>query len=216
MKAIICSALLLLPQLAGAGELQPILTTSGKTLLREDFTGAEIPKTFRTLESAASFSVVDGALQVVSRAGQERSTHGIFIVSARDLTISMRVKFTAPGTLYLGIDGYKEKFKGNTHLVRFSLTPERMAWDQHRGGPESKHAVGEAMKSARTAKQPLATPTAAQLGDPTFFRIEEIASKAIACSVGEWHELMLEVNGNELLAQVDGKTLPATAFRPTG
>ena len=99
--------------------------------------------------------MVEGALQAVSRAGQERSTHGVFMVKAHDLTIAFAVKFTAPGSLFIGVDGYKAEFNGNTHLVRFSLTPERIAWDQHRGGPESKHAVGEAMKAARAAKQPL-------------------------------------------------------------
>ncbi|HEY6167828.1 MAG TPA: hypothetical protein VI454_07300 [Verrucomicrobiae bacterium] len=196
---------------AWAGDPQPLLTTPGKMLVSEDFSGPEIPKTFRTLESAASFSIVDGALQAVSRPGQARSTHGVFMVKARDLTMSFAVKFTAPGTLYVGVDGYKESFKGNTHLLRFSLSPERMAWDQHRGGPDSKHAVGEAKKSARAAKRPLPTATSEQLADPDFFRIEPLASKPVACGVGEWHEVLIEVSGNELVAQLDGEKLLATA-----
>ena len=63
---------------------------------------AELPKTFRTLESAASFSIVEGALQAVSRAGQERSTHGVFMVKAHDLTMSFAVKFTALGGDVIG------------------------------------------------------------------------------------------------------------------
>ncbi len=204
-------ALLLIVLAAHGVELSPLMTTPGKVLVAEDFSGAEMPKTFRTLESAASLSIVEGSLQAVSRAGQERVTHGIFMVKAHDLTMRFAVKFTTPGTLYIGVDGYKEEFKGNTHLVRFSLAPERMAWDQHRGGPESKHAVGEAMKAARAAKQPLPLPTAGQLVDPSFFRIEELASKPIACSVGEWHEVLLEVSGNELVAQVDGEKLVTTS-----
>ncbi len=190
---------------------QPLMTTTGKTLVAEDFAAAEIPETFRTLESAASFSIVDSALQAVSRAGQERSTHGAFMVKAHDLSIAFAVKFTAPGSLYIGLDGYKEEFKGNTHLVRFSLTTERMAWDEHRGGPESKHAVGEAMKAARAAKQPLPQATAAQLTDSSFFRIEELAIRPITCAVGEWHQVLLEVSGNELVAQVDGERLFASS-----
>ncbi|HSI62123.1 MAG TPA: hypothetical protein VLE43_03365, partial [Candidatus Saccharimonadia bacterium] len=108
--------------------------------------------------------------------------------------------------------GFKESFKGNTHLVRFSLTPERIAWDQHRGGPESKHAVSEAVKAARAARQPLPKGTPEQLTDPNFFRIEELASRTIKCAVGEWHEVLLEVSGNELVAQVDGEKLFATAL----
>jgi hypothetical protein len=198
------------PVVRAAG-LEPLITTTGKTLVSEDFAGPEIPPTFRTLESAASFSIVEGALQGVSRPGQASSTHGVIVVKAHDLTISFAMKFNAPGTLYIGVDGYKEQFKGNTHLVRFSLSPERMAWDQHRGGPESKHAVGEAMKAARAAKQPLPTPTAAQLADPDHFRIEPLGSKPFACTMGEWHEVLIEVSGNELVAQVDGQKLLVTA-----
>lgn len=191
-------------------ELRPLITTTGKVLVSEDFSGAEIPKTFRTLESAASFSMVEGALQAVSRAGQKQSTHGVIVAKARDLTLSFAVKFTNPGALYIGVDGFKEAYKGNTHLVRFELTPERMAWDQHRGGPESKHAVGEAMKAARAAKQELPKATAEQLADPNFFRIEALAAKKIVCAPDEWHEVMIEVSGNELMAQMDGEKLAAT------
>ncbi len=196
---------------ARGADLQPLITTTGKTLVAEDFSAAEIPATFRTLESAASFSIVEGALEAVSRAGQERSTHGAFMVKAHDLTIAFSVKFIAPGSLFIGVDGYKEEFKGNTHLVRFSLTPERMAWDEHRGGPESKHAVGEAMKAARKAKQPVPNATAEQLADPSFFHIEDLTSREIVCAAGEWHDVLLEVSGNELVAQVDGEKLRATA-----
>jgi hypothetical protein len=122
------------------------------------------------------------------------------------------VKFTASGALYIGVDGYKESFKGNTHLVRFSLTPERIAWDQHRGGPEQKHATSEANRAARAAKQSLPPPTAAELADPDHFHIEALTSKKITCAVGEWHEVLLEVSGNELVAQMDGETLFATAL----
>jgi hypothetical protein len=201
-----------LVSLSSAADPQPLLTTTGKSIVAEDFSAPDIPKTFRTLESAASFSIVDGALQAVSRAGQASSTHGIFIAKAHDLTIAFAMKFTAPGVLYIGVDGYKESFKGNTHLVRFSLTPERMAWDQHRGGPDSKHAVGEAMKAARAAKQPLPQGTPEQLADPSFFRIEPLAARAIHCAVGEWHDVLIEVSGNELVAQVDGEKLFATAL----
>jgi hypothetical protein len=133
------------------------------------------------------------------------------MVKAHDLTVAFAMKFVAPGTLYLGVDGYKEQFKGNTHLVRFSLAPDRMAWDQHRGGPESKQAVGEAMKAARAAKQALPTPMAGQLADPSFFRIEELAARPVTFAVGEWHHVLLEISGNELVAQVDGQKLAATA-----
>ncbi len=192
-------------------ELRPLITTTGKVLVSEDFSGAEVPAVFRTLESAGSFSIVEGALQAVSRAGQKSSTHGVIVTKARDLTLSFAVKFIKPGALYIGVDGYKETFKGNTHLVRFQLTPERMAWDQHRGGPDSKHAVGEAMKAARAAKQALPKATAEQLADPDFFRIEALASKEIVCATNEWHEVMIEVSGNELAAQMDGEKLLATA-----
>jgi len=180
-------------------------------LVREEFSGNAVPATFHTLKTPDSFSVVEGALQFITQPGQQNATHGAFMVKSHNLTVAFSVKFVKPGTLYVGIDGYKEAFKGNTHLARFSLSPQRIAWDQHRGGPESKRAVGEAMKAARAAKQPLPKPSAEQLADPTFFRIEELATKPIECPVGEWHQVLLEVNGNDLVAQVDGQTLVATS-----
>lgn len=77
LKTAPCDIVLLPALTARGAELPPLITTPGETLLAEDFTGAEIPKSFRTLESAASSSIVDGALQAVSRAGQARSTHGV-------------------------------------------------------------------------------------------------------------------------------------------
>jgi hypothetical protein len=202
---------LMLAAAARAAEPQPLMTTPGQTLVSEDFAGPAIPATFRTLRTPDSFRLVDGALELVSRPGQQSATHGAFMLRAHDLTVAFSVKFLKPGTLYIGVDGFKEEFQGNTHLVRFSLTPERIAWDQHRGGPESKRAVSEAVKAARAAKQPIPKPTAEQLADPTFFRIEELAAKPIACAVGDWHQVLIEVNGNDLVAQVDGQTLIATA-----
>jgi hypothetical protein len=211
MKTALFFAPFLMLAAARGAEPQPLLTRPGKTLVSEDFPGTTIPATFRTLVTPDSFRVVDGALELVSRPGQQRATHGAFMVRAHDLTVAFTVKFVKAGTLYIGVDGYKEEFQGNTHLVRFSMTPERIAWDQHRGGPESKRAVAEAAKAARAAKQPIPKPTAEQLADPKFFRIEELAAKPIQCAVGDWHQVLLEVSGNELVAQVDGQTLIATA-----
>jgi hypothetical protein len=196
---------------ARAAEPEPLMTRPGKTLVSEDFASATIPATFRTLRTPDSFSVAGGALQLVSQPGQGSATHGAFLVPARDVTVAFSVKFLKAGTLWIGVDGYREEFQGNTHLVRFSLTPARIAWDQMRGGPESKRAVGEAAKAARQAKQPIPKATAEQLADPTFFRIEELATKPIACGVGTWHHVLLELSGNDLVAQVDGQTLIATA-----
>jgi hypothetical protein len=211
MKHSVFIATFLLLASAHGAEPQPLMTRPGRVLVSEDFAGATIPATFRTLRTPDSFSVVDGALQLLSRPGQQSATHGAFMVRAHDLSVAFSVKFMKAGTLYVGVDGYKEDFKGNTHLVRFSLTPERIVWDQHRGGPKSKRAVAEAAKAAREAKQPIPKATAEQLADPTFFRIEELAAKPIECAVGDWHHVLLELSGNELVAQVDGQTLVATA-----
>lgn len=194
-----------------AAEVQPLLTTPGKMLVSEDFSGDAIPATFRSPTTPKSFRITDGALEAFYEPSQDRATHGVFDSKAHDLTVEFSLKFVKSGTLYIGVDGYKEEFKGNTHLVRFCLTPESMVWDEKRGGPESKHAVGEAMKAARAAKKPLPKATAEQLADPSFFRTVELTAKPIECAVGEWHKVVLEVSGNELVAQVDGQTLLATA-----
>lgn len=202
--------------LAPAAELQPLMTTPEKSLLSESFSGDAIPAAFRTLQTPDAFRVADGNLQILWKPEQKRATHGAFYVKGQNLTVALSVKFEKTGTLYIGIDGYKEAFKGNTHLVRFSLSPERMAWDQHRGGPESKHAVSEAARAAREAKQPIPQATKEQLADPTFFRIEDLTNQPIECAVGQWHQVMLEVNGNDLVAQVAGKTLVAVSTEAEG
>jgi hypothetical protein len=202
--SLVCSSTL-------AAELQPLMTTPGKVIVSEDFAGETIPKTFRPTGPREAFRIVDGGLEIGFVPDQEKSTHGVFATPVHNLSMAFSVKFEKPGSLFIGVDGYKESYKGNTHLTRFALTPERMVWDQKRGGPESKKAVGEAMKAARAAKQPLPKPTPEQLADPNYFRTEELAAKPIDCAVGKWHEVLLEVNGNELVAQVDGQTLVATA-----
>jgi hypothetical protein len=191
MKQIICMALFsILVGPAFVADLQPLLTAPEKLRLSEDFSGETMPHMFRTLQSPDFFQLVDGAMQVTTKVGQERATHGVWMVGGHNLTMAFSLKFIKSGSLFIGIDGCKEEFQGNTHLVRFSLTPDRMAWDQKLGDPESKHAVSEANKAARVVKQPIPQPTSQQLADPNFFRTEELAAREIQCPIGQWHDVL--------------------------
>ena len=109
------------PPLSPNDEQQSLMTTPGKTLVSEGFPGDTMPATFRTLATPASFRVVEAPGDSFATGPGARNACA-FMVKAHDLTVAFSVKFIKAGTLYIGVDGYKEEFKGNTHLVRFALT----------------------------------------------------------------------------------------------
>jgi len=211
MRFALTTLLLCSCSAASAAELSPLLTESGVVLLAEDFAAAAPPKTLRMPTSPQAFRVVDGALEMTSRAGQERSTHATFAVAERNLSVSLAVTFVEPGSLFISFDGYNEMYRGNAHLVRFALTPTEIVWDEKRGGPESKREVGAAMKAARAARKPLPQPTAEQLADPKFFHTATLATKPFKYELGRRYDVLLEVNGNDLVAQIDGQVVAAVA-----
>lgn len=184
---------------------QPLLTAFGKVIVREDFSGAGIPKSFVPLGQPKAFSVVDGALQIVSEAGQTSAPFAVVKLPAHDVAMSFSVKFTKAGMFFVAIDGHSEAFGGNTHLVRLMITPTGIVWDQKRGSPESKKAITIENKKARKDGQKIPTPTAEQLADPKYYRTEELAKKAVNFGIGEWHQVLIEISGDDLVAQVDGQ-----------
>ena len=59
----------MLPFLASAAELQPLMTVPGKLLLSEEFSGPALPADWQPGGQPESFSIVDGALHGVCAPG---------------------------------------------------------------------------------------------------------------------------------------------------
>lgn len=197
---------------AFAAEPQPLLTTPGKVLIDDDFSAPTLSKTWDARhrsgvdESSAhpqSFSIVDGALRCVAQGHTERTPSVLARLAGRDVTVHFAAKFTEAGVLTLVIDGENAAFGGKTHLFKLELRPDRLTIFQKRGTADSKHAQVAANRKARAAGEKIATATAEQLADTDHYRTEEIAARPMRFAVGEWHEVLLEVSGHEIVAQVD-------------
>ncbi|MFA5194151.1 MAG: LamG domain-containing protein, partial [Verrucomicrobiia bacterium] len=83
------------------------------------------------------------------------------------------------------------------------------ALQQDRGSLESKKAqAAEKAKAAKEGRKP-APPTQEQLADPKFYRTETLDRKPTKLDDGQWHHVLVEMRGNEAVAQVDGVVLRA-------
>src|SRR5581483_10286080 len=74
---------------------------------------------------------------------------------------------------------------------------------QDRGSLASKQEQATARTEAQKAGTKVPPPTAEQLADPKFYRTESLAKQPAKPTDGEWHNVRIEVRGNETTAQVD-------------
>ena len=186
-----------------AAEPQPLMTTTGKTLVSEDFSAPGLPKTWDARSAPQCFSVVDGALRCDSGLAKEHTPFVVVRLPAHDVTVRFSAKFEKAGTIFLAVDGHSDAFGSNTHLIRLALTPTQATLDQKRGSPESKAAITVLNRKARADGEKIAQPTAGQLADASFYRTEELAVKPVNFGVGEWHDVLFEVSGNDLVLHFD-------------
>ncbi len=210
MRTIICSlSILLLAALTmAAGEPQPLISKPGKLLLSEEFSGAMMPAKWQPGGRAKSFSVVDGALQGVCAPDDSHGPAICVPVEGRDLTIGFSMKFAKPGLVLFLVDG-ESKFGGTAHLLRVALGNKFAALQQDRGGLESKkEQAAEKAKAAKEGRK-LSSPTKEQLADPKFYRTETLDRKPAKLDDGQWHRVLVEICGNDAVAQVDGVVLRA-------
>ena len=183
-------------------ELKPQLAQTGKLLLEEHFSGAELPPQWRPGGRPNSFSVVDGALRGIA---QPDDAHGPAIsapIEARDVTVAFRMKFAQAGYFLFLIDG-DSQFGGQAHLLRFALAPGQEQLAQDRGTPASHVAQGAARAAAQRAGTKLPTPSQEELADPKFYRTESLGKQPAKTGDGEWHQVLIELAGNDVLAQMD-------------
>ena len=192
-----------------AGELQPLISKPGKLLLTEEFNASSLPAKWLPGGRQKSFCVVDGALQGVCAPDDSHGPAISVPVEGRDLAIQFSVKFAKPGLVLFLVDG-ESKFGGTAHLLRVALGNKFAALQQDRGSLESKQAqAAEKAKAAREGRKP-APPTREQLADPKFYRTETLDRKAADVTDGQWHTVLVEICGNDAVAQVDGVVLRAT------
>ena len=203
LAAIIAVAVIVACFPLHAAEPQPLMTTTGKTLVSEDFSAPGLPKTWDARSAPQCFSVVDGALRCDSGLAKEHTPFVVVRLPAHDVTVRFSAKFEKAGTIFLAVDGHSDAFGSNTHLIRLALTPTQATLDQKRGSPESKAAITVLNRKARADGEKIAQPTAGQLADASFYRTEELAVKPVNFGVGEWHDVLFEVSGNDLVLHFD-------------
>lgn len=208
-KTLTIPAVLLLATAALSGkEPAPLITKPGKLLLSQEFSLPPMPANWQPGGRPKSFSIVDGALQGIC---QPDDSHGPAIgvpIDGRNITIQFSVKQTKPGLVLFLVDG-DSPFGGQAHLFRFALGGNFATLQQDRGSPESKQAqAAEKAKAAKEGAKP-AQPTKEQLADPKFYRTETLDRKPVNLAGAQWHQVLVEINGNDAAAQVDGVALRA-------
>ena len=191
-------------------ELHPRITESGKIHLDESFSGVAVVKPWEPGGKAGAFSIVDGALQGVC-APDDRHGPAIGVpLTGRNFTISFRFKYTKPGYFLFLLDG-ESQYGGAAHLLRVSLTPTQLAIQQDRGEPASHVAQGKEKREADKVGRVLPAATKEQLADPKFYRVEKLAMQPSKVADGQWHQVLIEQNGNDVLVQLDA--LPPLAAK---
>jgi hypothetical protein len=204
----VTAALLLAAMTLSAKEPAPLMTKPGKQLLCEDFSGVSLPAKWQPGGRPKSFSVVDGALQGVCLPDDSHGPAISVPIEGRNLTIQFSVKLAKSGVVLFLVDG-ESRFGGTAHLLRVALGGKFAALQQDRGSLESKQAqAAEKAKAAKESRKP-APPTKEQLDDPKFYRTELLGRKAAELADGQWHHVLVEINGNDAVAQVDGVVLRA-------
>jgi hypothetical protein len=180
----------------------PKLAKMGKLLLDEDFSHDTVSKPWEPGGRRGAFSIVDGALQGVCLPDD---SHGPAIgvpLEGRNFTISFRFKYAKAGYFLFLLDG-DSQFGGAAHLLRVSLAPGQTVVAQDRGTPASKLAQKQAKDAAAKAGQKAPAPSKEQLADPKFYRTEKLAAQPAKSGEGQWHSVLIEQNGNDVMVQVD-------------
>lgn len=189
---------------ASASEPKPLMTEPGKLLLSEDFSAASLPKNWQPGGRPNSFKIADGALQGVCAPDDSHGPAVGVPLTGRNLTIAFSMKYVKSGNFLFLLDG-DSQFGGQAHLLRVGLSANGVAIQQDSGSTDSKLAQkkerDQAVKEGRKAPQ----PTKEQLADPKFYRTERLGFERANCADAQWHHLLIEQHGNEVLVKVDDK-----------
>ena len=202
LSSLLAGCILASVQFAAADELRPRFTKPVRQLLDETFSSPTLAKPWEPGGRPGSFNIAEGALRGVSAPDD---SHGPSIgvpLDGRNFTIGFRFKYAKPGYFLFLLDG-ESRFGGAAHLLRVSLAPGQTVIQQDRGEPASHIAQGKEKREADKAGRKIPPPTKEQLADPKFYRVEKLASQPAKTGDGQWHRVLIEQNGNDVLVQVD-------------
>ena len=194
--------LVAIPCAIWADDLHPRITTSSKLILEESFSSPGIPKPWEPGGRKGAFSIVDGALQGVCPADDNHGPSIGVPIEGKNITVGFRFKYVKRGYFLFLLDG-ESQFGGSAHLLRVVLTPGQTAIAQDRGSPASKLAQKTAKDAAAKKGATVPQPTKEELTDPAFYRTERLASQPAKSGDGEWHNVLIEQNGNDVMVHVD-------------
>ena len=202
--AVVVAGLIFAAIPLSAKEMEPLISKPGRLLLEEAFNGVPIPGKWEPGGRSNSFQVVDGALQGICPADDHHGPWcGVPIVGS-NLTIRFALKLPKPGVFILLVDGASQ-FGGTAHLLRFASHGGGVALQQDRGSLDSKREQAAARTKATAEGRKIPPPTKEQLADPKFYRTETLAKDPMKLSDGQWHQILVEMRGNDVAAQVDGQ-----------
>jgi hypothetical protein len=185
-----------------------VLAAAGKeVLVAETFDAKTLPANWAPGGHPGAFTIADGTLRGIGLTDNSHAPAIAVPISGHNLTVDFDVKFAnRKGSLLFLIDG-DSQFTGQAHLLRLGLNGNQVQLRQDRGDPASKLA----QKEERDARGGERIPTTAeQLADPTFYRIEPLASQTADPLDGAWHHVRIELRGNAVTAFFDdGKAISA-------
>ncbi|MCB1232843.1 MAG: hypothetical protein KDN19_21545, partial [Verrucomicrobiae bacterium] len=179
--------------------IEPALGTR-VPLVDETFSGKTLPENWQPGGRPDSFTMVAGALRGVA---QPDDSHGPSIglpLTGKDLIVDFDVKFARPNGYFLFLIDGDSQFHGQAHLLRFAATGQQVQVMQDRGDTDSKLAQKKERDANGGKRIP---PTEEQLADPSFYRIERLATQPAVPSDGRWHHVYLRLHGNDVTARFD-------------
>ena len=182
---------------AGADTV-PHLATVARELFRDDFSRAEVGSVWKTNDAAkeapGQSRIVEGAL-VTKMA--PHSDHGATINTAVEFTdavIMCRFRLLDERGFNLPINDASEKSVHAGHICRVRIAPGRVQLQDDKKG-QMNLEVQKLRKDPATAKE----AAARMAGTSTTFDAP--------VEVGRWHDLRVELVGDEMLVQLDGKNV---------
>lgn len=181
---------------------RPRLAKTGKLLLDESFSKAQLPANWQPGGRPNAFSIVEDALQGVCPADDGHGPSIGVPLEGRNLTVAFSFRHVKPGFFLCLIDG-QGAYGGQAHLLRVGLGATQVNVAQDRGSPASKQEQAKQKAEAAKSGGKVAPPTKEQLADPKFYRTEKLAAAPAKLADGKWHRVLIETNANDVLVQVD-------------
>lgn len=174
----------------------PQLAVPGEVLFRDDFSRAELGAAWKTndvLKKAPGQSrIVDGTLVTFMA---PHSDHGATVSAAvdfKDAVLTCRFRLSDDKGFNVPINDKEERTVHAGHICRLRITPGRVQVQDDASGVMNL-ALRERKKDPKNA-----AAVAAALG-----RASAVFPAPV--EIGKWHELRLELAGDEMLVWIDGR-----------